>query len=470
MLVSKDAELTVNIIEKAIDENEELRNGFTHLENYYLGRHDILSRTKPDTAKNNLLITNHAKYITDINTGYLMGNPIDYNFGETPEKDTEVIWRQYNVQHINDLDNEIAKDCSIFGKQYELVYATEDNDCRSADVDVRNAFIIKDDTVAEGEKWGVIYSYGEGEKLDMVTVYDEKYKYDCLSGGKVAIPDTSDKERVKAHMFGYIPIIEYKNNSEETGDFESVISLIDAYNLLQSDRVNDKEQLVEAILVGYGVTLEDEQRADLIANRMAFGLPPKSEAELEYLVKNLDESELDILRRGILDDIHKISQTPNMSDENFVGNSSGVAIRYKLIAFEQSIKNKERYFERGLLKRMRIYNNYLSEVNKMSKMEVDEIKPIFKRNLPQNDLEIAQMIEKLKGIVDDETLAEQLSFVEAASETVKKARDEMFGIYEQEASEFGTVEETTERVRDRVEDEVETQKKTVLDRLTDLLR
>ena len=39
------------------------------------------------------------------------------------------------------------------------------------------------------------------------------------------------------HAFGKVPIIEYKNNPEFLGDFEPVISLIDAYNLLQSDRV-----------------------------------------------------------------------------------------------------------------------------------------------------------------------------------------------------------------------------------------
>jgi len=43
----------------------------------------------------------------------------------------------------------------------------------------------------------------------------------------------------------------------------------------------------------------------------------------------------------------KISMVPNMSDENFVGNYSGVALRYKLLTFEQAIKNKERFFEKA---------------------------------------------------------------------------------------------------------------------------
>ena len=38
------------------------------------------------------------------------------------------------------------------------------------------------------------------------------------------------------------------NDGQRQGDFEQVISLIDAYNTLQSDRVNDKEQFVDSLM------------------------------------------------------------------------------------------------------------------------------------------------------------------------------------------------------------------------------
>lgn len=53
---------------------------------------------------------------------------------------------------------------------------------------------------------------------------------------------------VQQHYFGAVPVTEFWNNEEQQGDFEQQISLIDAYNVLMSDRVNDKEQLVDAIL------------------------------------------------------------------------------------------------------------------------------------------------------------------------------------------------------------------------------
>ena len=219
-------------------------------------------------------------------------------------------------------------------------------------------------------------------------------------------------------------MIHYKNNPELLGDFEPVITLIDAYNLLQSDRVNDKEQLVDAILCMYGIDFDDEQAEMLKESRMLANIPV--DGRVEYLVKTLQEGDVDVLRQNIENDIHKISMVPNMSDENFVGNSSGVAIRYKLLAFEQNIKNKERYMEKGLMERFKLYNNYLVAISKMSEVPVEEVDAVFTRNLPSNDYEISQMINNLSDFVDTETLISQLSFIKDASEVIeaKKLEDE----------------------------------------------
>ena len=57
----------------------------------------------------------------------------------------------------------------------------------------------------------------------------------------------------QAHYFGGVPMVEYWNNAREQGDFEPVMGLIDAYDALQSDRVNDKQQFTDAVFVLKGV-------------------------------------------------------------------------------------------------------------------------------------------------------------------------------------------------------------------------
>ena len=425
--IVEKGKITNVILNDVIEYNEKYKDRYNKLELYYLGKHDIFSRTKDDSLKNNKVMVNHAKYITDTNVGYLLGNPVDYQVGKDDKGkylyDIDPIIDAYKRQTINDLDSEIAKDVSIFGLQYEYVYANADAEPRSCEVDNRNAIIVYDDTVEHNKLFGLIYRpIYKGETFDYweIIYVDKKEKKTFKSYSK----SLQQVGKTESHAFGDVPLILYKNNPEFLGDYEPVISLIDAYNLLQSDRVNDKEQLVDAILCMYGMDFDDEQADMLKTSRMLANIPV--DGKVEYLIKTLQEGDVDILRQNLENDIHKISMVPNMSDENFVGNSSGVAIRYKLLAFEQNIKNKERYMEKGLMERFKLYNNFLVTKSKMSEVPIEEVDAIFKRNLPSNDFEISQMINNLADYVDAETLISQLSFIKDASEIIelKKKEDE----------------------------------------------
>lgn len=417
----KDTVVTAKTINEVINYNEGLKKRFKHLKLYYLGKQDIFNRLKEDRLKNNKVMVNHAKYITDIAVAYLLGNPVDYQV--TDGYDIEPILDAYKKQTINDLDSELAKDISIMGMQYEYVYSDENANPKSCEVDNENTIVVYDDTVEHKKLFGVMYRpiYKGNDFKYWEVVYCDKSiirKYKCYNKSV-----TADGEEI-AHSFGDVPIIEYHNNPELLGDFEPVISLIDAYNLLQSDRVNDKEQLVDAILCMYGMNFEPEQAEQLRDSRMLANLP--TDGRVEYLVKTLQENDVDILRQNLENDIHKVSMIPNMADENFSNNTSGVAIKYKLLAFEQMIKNKERYMEKGLMERFKLYNNFLVSKSQMTLVPVEEVDAVFKRNLPSNDFETSQMINNLSDVVDKETLVSQLSFVKDASEIVelKKQEDE----------------------------------------------
>ena len=416
----KDTIITNQILNDVIDYNERYKKRFEMLERYYLGGHDILERTKDDVLSNNKVVVNHAKYITDTNVGYLLGNPVDYQTSEG--YDIQPVLDAYKKQTINDLDSEIAKDVSIFGKQYEYVYANEKAEPKSCESDNKNTIIVYDDTVEHNKLFGLIYRpifKGTTFKYWEVIYADKNVKRVYKSYSK-SLQQVGEDE---PHAFGDVPIICYKNNPEYMGDYEPVISLIDAYNQLQSDRINDKEQLVNAILMFYGMDFDAEQAEELKVSRMLANIP--TDARAEYLTKAMQEGDVDILRKSIETDIHKISMVPNMSDQNFVGNSSGVAIRYKLLAFEQNIKNKERYMEKGLMERFKLYSNFLFTQSKMSEVPIEEVDAVFKRNLPSNDFEISQMINNLADFVDAETLISQLSFIKDASEIVElKAKEE----------------------------------------------
>lgn len=116
-------------------------------------------------------------------------------------------------------------------------------------------FIVKDESIEENELFGVYYYWEKdplGQMKDGIThamvCTDSEIRY--YDFGKSNKP-----KEITKHALGYVPICEYKNNKYAIGDAEPVFSLIDAYNTLTSDRVNDTEQYVDSILVLYGAIL-----------------------------------------------------------------------------------------------------------------------------------------------------------------------------------------------------------------------
>ena len=415
----KGTEITKDIINDIIDYNEKCNNRYSKLERYYNGFQAILNRDKNYRLKNNKVVVNHAKNIVDTSIGYFLGQSVDYQV--TDGFDIEKILKAYNKQNINKLDVEIATNVSIMGKQFEYVYSNENAEPKSCIVSNENTIMVYDDSVEHNELFAIMYRpIKVGTKLDhyeIIYIDDKEIRKYISNTNKL----TSDGE-VIPHTFGKVPVIEYVNNSRSQGDFECVIDVMDAYNLLMSDRINDKEQLVDAILCMYGVDFDKEDAKQLRESRMIANVP--ADARIEYITKTLNENEVDVLRRTLENDIYKISATPNMTDENFAQNSSGVAMKFKLLPFEQRIGIKERYFEEGLKKRFELYNNFLVSKSVMSEVPIEEVDAIFTRNLPNNDYETSQMINNLSDLVDKETLLSRLSFIKDASEIVEAKEKE----------------------------------------------
>lgn len=120
-----------------------------------------------------------------------------------------------------------------------------------------------------------------------------------------------------------------------------------------------------------------------------------------------------------------------MTDQNFAGNASGVAIRYKLLQFENIAGVKEREFKRGLQRRLELLCNIWAVKNRGA-FDWRNVQISFKRALPQNLLEIAQTLSELGSLLSDETKRAQLpiDFSEQLErERLKQQRQENMALY-----------------------------------------
>ena len=414
--------ITDMILAKLISRHALEQERYEKLYNYYIGRHAICERQRySDAVANNRVVCNHAKYIVDIAKSYLVGNPVSYTCSDG--YDIEAVKNSFCVQDMPSIDAELEKTMSIYGRAYEMVYADESSQPRSVCLPPTNTFVVYGAGVGEIPIYGIHY-YKKRDIDGSVTgvccvVCDKNMIYTYVNDADSFLHMSLLEKR--RHYFGALPIVEYRNNEEQQGDFEQLIPLIDAYNILESDRVNDKEQFVDAFLFLTNIDIDSEQARKLREERILMGYDG---ADARYLSKVMSESDIEVLKNSLKMDIHRFSMIPDLTDQTFGTNLSGVAIKYKLMGFEQHVRNKERYFAKALKKRFELYVNFLSLKGAMEYVPLHRVDVVFTRNLPINELEVSQMIHNLSGIATSETLLSQLSFVGDPREEARLASKE----------------------------------------------
>ena len=414
---------------------------------YYQGKHKILE----DAKRENRLVCNHAKDISDTASSYFIGNPVTYK----SDADIKDLTDSLETAGADETDGDNGLDLSIYGLAYEYVYVKEnENNLLTKNLSPENTFMVKDDSIEENELFAVYYyvrkdDSGTGPEHYIATVLTPNYKYE-LDIQNNEVPQLTTELPVP-HYLGEIPIIEYLNNKLAIGDFELQIPLIDAYNALMSDRITDKEQFIDAILAIYGTLLSDDDEPgteeedqnikkakERLKKYKVLEMPDTAKAE--YLTRTFDESGVEILKKAIEQDIHKFSHIPCMSDESFGGNVSGVAMEFKLLGMENITKIKTRYYRKGLRKRIRIFCNYLALHGKS--VDPAGITMTFTRALPKNLLEISQIVANLWGKVSRKTLLSQVPFVDDVDEELKALDEETEENLKRQQEVFGMQENT----------------------------
>ena len=419
--------LSKELIYKLVQKHTQERQRLKKLKSYYMGDHAILKHERRNkNAPNFKTVANHAKDIADTATGYFMGNAIKYN--NTAEGDIESLLVAFDGAEIDQVDAQNALNMSIYGRAYEYIYAKEGlTELDSTSVDPENVFLVYDDSIERKVLFAVYYYEIKDDTKDatkyQAEVFTQNLHYHIVL--RDSSTGTTQDEQVGPHNLGQVPIIEYRNNHFAIGDYEQQISLIDAYNSLMGNRVNDKEQAIESILVLYGAQLgdtpEETHKAMTILNEEGL-LELPTDAKADFLKNALDENATEILRKALKEDIYTFSHVPNLTDENFAGNSSGVAMEFKLLGLEMITKTKEANYKRGIRQRIAIFAHYLG-MQQMA-LEAHSIVPQFSRGLPKNLLELSQVINNLEGKVSLRQLISLLPFVEDPDAELEELEEE----------------------------------------------
>lgn len=392
---------------------------YQKMQQYYELHHVIENMTVEDSSKpNNKLINDYPGYIVNMTTGYFLGKPVAYSSKSNQDNYLNMLQVIFDYNDEADENAELAKSCSIKGEAFELIYQDEDANTRFIQVPNEQILVIYDTTLEPKIKCALRYydvtsiDNTKKTKVEFYTV--NRIAYYVQSGQSYTL------EEEKEHYFGEVPVIHYLNNAEQMGDFERVITLIDAYDKQQSNTQNDFDYFTDAYLKIKNMSGTGSEEVNTMKENRVILV--EGEGDADWLIKNVNDAALENYKSRLNKDIHKFSDVPDLSDESFAGDLSGVAIRFKLFCLEQIASMKERKFKKALQRRIELITNILNI--KGGNYTYTDIDMSFTRNIPANLLELVQMVTQLKGTLSEGTLISQLPFVTDVQAELGKIKQE----------------------------------------------
>ena len=431
--INKNTELTAELLQKMI--NRFFVSDMPKLKkykNYYDGKQAILNKSYNDESKPcSRVVTNYCQDIADAYCGYLASpSYISYK----SENDITAIMEVLRYNDYQTEDSEFLLDALKYGIAYELMYIDEAAQVRFRLINPTSAFAIFDDSLTGDLLYFVrMYKANDWDESDLykVDVYsDISIKHYTMAGANGSLSFVDEVP----HYFSQCPA-NVLALPDEKPVFECILSLQDAANEILSDEIDDYSAFCDAYLSLIGADIDAEDVASMKENRVLV-LPEGAAAN--WLTKNSSDAQVENILKRIHDNIYRIAKCPDFSSETFVGGvSSGVAIRYRLTGMETRAAAICAKMKKALQRRIEIITGIASL--KLGEEVFRDIEINFKRNIPEDNTSIVNLVNALKGTVSDATLLSQIPFVadvQKELDAIKKQKQENISLYS-----FGNDEE-----------------------------
>lgn len=355
-----------DVLEDALSKQEENFTDVEYLWNFYLGDQPINIRTKTYNADiNNKIVVNHAAEIVNFMTGYLLSAPIQYidaaanDFEEGVDtSDLVSLTKWCKLEGKDTSDIEVAQYMSACGTGYRMALPKEsfeegESPFFITTLDPENTFVVYSSYPGHAPKIGVI----------RVPINDDETLYYAYTKDHLFILDkdfndaSNDTYRSGPHAMEMVPIIEYPANLEMMSDFEKVITLLNAINTNESNRLDAVEQFIQAILVLENMQVEaidGQEQADaealfMQAVKQVGALQVPKDGKAYYLSQELNQSQAQVLMDDMYDKVLKICGMPSRAMQSAATPDTGSAaiLNNGWSETESRAVNREKYFKKA---------------------------------------------------------------------------------------------------------------------------
>lgn len=393
---SVDETNIVKVIESAYTVHEKNRREIQYLLDFFKGKQDI--REKKAIARpeiNNKVTVNRANEIVTFKTSYLLSGPVQYvSSGDRDDVSSDVAkLNQFMREEDKDSkDKEVLDWMHIGGVGTRMALPNENDDLEESPVcvytlDPRESFVIYYSGVGERPMVGVLRQKDEDGNWKFCAYTKDAY-YE-VQAGKII--------KQEGHLYGRIPIIEYLHNDARMGAFEVVVSQLNAINTLESNRIDNIEDFVNAFDVFENCEISGDSYKQLTSGGQAIqiksnqGLPAKVYRITSELNQNGTQTVVDDMYESIL----TVCGMPNRNGGSSTSDTGAATImRDGWQSAEARAKDTEKTFGRAEREFLRVVLNICRDTADLN-LKMSDIKVEFTRKNLSNIQSKAQVLAEM---------------------------------------------------------------------------
>lgn len=350
---------------------------------------------------------NHAAEIKTFKVGYVFSSPItlvqraveDNSSSDQDDKRVARLNEMLFEQKKSAKDKQLAEDFSICGVGYRMVLPKRESDFGFAPFDILplsplTTCVAYSNDVYQRRVLGISYVAKADNSIKIGAYTDTQYFE--LEGSEFG--GVLNLVKTETNGIGIVPIVEYRADEQRMGCFEKVLDLLDALDIITSERVNGLSQFVQNILWADNVTVTEEQKEAVKSGGWLFTKSDGvSKADIKYLTQQLDQTSAQALVDWIYEQILQITGTPARGKSTGGNTGQAIVLSNGWTIAETAAKNTEIVFKDSEFEFLKVILCILSKSKdvdeEMKSLRLSDIDIKFSRNKTDSILVKVQALQ-----------------------------------------------------------------------------
>ncbi|RTZ53599.1 phage portal protein [Bacillus sp. SAJ1] len=357
------------------------------------------------------IVLQYAKTLLSFQQNYLLGNPITFTGNEDVVKEYLRVNKQGKYNRLN---QKILDKVLKYGQVAEYVYL-DGKVIKSKLIDPSEGYPVYDN---ENNLIAFIEAYNF-DSISYYNVFTDKYVHKYSNdGGTLRLVDR------KVSLSG-LPIVYHNDNElsdvEGRSELDDWIEILDSMEDLISKYADSFYKFMNPIPVAIGQQLKGD---GLPSQVIGGGVTLDDGSDFKLVSNGLDYQSFETIYKTLLQALLDTSSTPAVSvNKTDVSNLSEVSIRLLFSLANVKAGLNEQYIREGIEQRNEKIRQLLSlQGVTFDDISFDSIDFVFHYNMPSNDKETIENLEKLEGMgaISLETILAKNPYVNDVATELKR--------------------------------------------------